>query len=59
MILFLLTAPLAVGFDDQPLYACDLIIIPCQISRYYLDGLVDLLTTLEHVKALKPRVIQR
>jgi Mrp family chromosome partitioning ATPase len=36
------------------LYACDLIIIPCQISRYSLDGLADLLTTMEHVKALKP-----
>jgi chromosome partitioning protein len=37
------------------LYACDLIIIPCQISRYSLDGLADLLTTVEHVKALKPQ----
>ena len=37
------------------LYACDLILIPCQISRYSLDGLADLLTTVEHVKALKPQ----
>jgi chromosome partitioning protein len=37
------------------LYACDLIVIPCQISRYSLDGLADLLTTVEHVKALKPQ----
>ncbi len=37
------------------LYACDLTIIPCQISRYSLDGLADLLTTVEHVKALKPQ----
>jgi chromosome partitioning protein len=37
------------------LYACDLIMIPCQISRYSLDGLADLLTTVEHVKALKPQ----
>jgi chromosome partitioning protein len=37
------------------LYACDLIVIPCQISRSSLDGLADLLTTLEQVKALKPQ----
>ena len=36
------------------LFACDFIIIPCQISRYSLDGLADLLTTVEGVKALKP-----
>jgi chromosome partitioning protein len=36
------------------LYACDLIIIPCQISRYSLDGLADLLTTVETVKGLGP-----
>jgi chromosome partitioning protein len=34
------------------LYACDFIIIPCQISRYSLDGLADLLTTVETVKNL-------
>ncbi len=34
------------------LYACDFIIIPCQISRYSLDGLADLLTTIETVKSL-------
>ena len=34
------------------LYACDFIIIPCQISRYSLDGLADLLTTIETVKGL-------
>ncbi len=34
------------------LYACDFIIIPCQISRYSLDGLADLLTTIEIVKNL-------
>jgi chromosome partitioning protein len=34
------------------LYACDFIIIPCQISRYSLDGLADLLTTIETVKNL-------
>ncbi len=37
------------------LYACDLIVIPCQISRYSLDGLADLLQTVEQVKALKPQ----
>jgi chromosome partitioning protein len=36
------------------LYACDFIIIPCQISRYSLDGLADLLTTVETVKGLGP-----
>jgi chromosome partitioning protein len=34
------------------LFACDFIIIPCQISRYSLDGLADLLTTIEIVKNL-------
>ncbi len=34
------------------LYACDFIVIPCQISRYSLDGLADLLTTIEIVKNL-------
>jgi chromosome partitioning protein len=37
------------------LYACDMIMIPCQISRYSLDGLADLLTTVENIKALKPK----
>ncbi len=37
------------------LYACDLIVLPCQISRYSMDGLADLLTTVENVKALTPR----
>jgi|UniRef100_A0A7C3SJH2 chromosome partitioning protein len=36
------------------LYACNFIIIPCQISRYSLDGLADLLTTIEMVKGLSP-----
>ena len=36
------------------LYACNFIIIPCQISRYSLDGLADLLTTVETVKGLDP-----
>jgi len=36
------------------LYACDFIIIPCQISRYSLDGLADLLNTVEAVKGLSP-----
>jgi chromosome partitioning protein len=36
------------------LYACELIVIPCQISRYSLDGLADLLTTVETVKELGP-----
>ncbi len=37
------------------LYACDMIVIPCQISRYSLDGLADLLTTVENIKARKPQ----
>jgi len=41
------------------LYACDLFVIPCQISRYSLDGLADLLTTVEHVKALKPQELSK
>jgi len=36
------------------LCACDFIIIPCQISRYSLDGLADLLNTIEVVKDLGP-----
>jgi chromosome partitioning protein len=39
---------------NNSLYACNFIIIPCQISRYSLDGLADLLTTIEIVKGLDP-----
>lgn len=39
---------------NNSLYACNFIIIPCQISRYSLDGLADLLTTIEIVKGLAP-----
>lgn len=41
------------------LYACDFIVIPCQISRYSLDGLADLLTTIETVKGLDPETLFR
>lgn len=34
------------------LFACNFIIIPCQISRYSLDGLADLLTTVETVRGV-------
>jgi len=34
------------------LFACNFIIIPCQISRYSLDGLADLLTTIETVRGV-------
>jgi chromosome partitioning protein len=34
------------------LYVAEFIIIPCQMSRYSLDGLADLLTTIEEVKNL-------
>ncbi len=37
------------------LYACHFIIIPCQTSRYSLDGLADLLYTVEQVKNLSPQ----
>ncbi len=37
------------------LYACDFIVIPCQISRYSLDGLADLLQTIETVKQIDPQ----
>ena len=41
------------------LYACDFIVIPCQISRYSLDGLADLITTIETVKGLDPETLFR
>ncbi|MBW1992510.1 MAG: ParA family protein [Deltaproteobacteria bacterium] len=41
------------------LFACHFIIIPCQISRYSLDGLADLLTTIETVKDLSPEELFR
>lgn len=39
------------------LYACDFIVIPCQISRYSLDGLADLLTTIETIKGMDPKTL--
>ncbi len=41
------------------LYACNFIIIPCQISRYSLEGLADLITTIETVKDLEPEELFR
>ncbi|MBM3209311.1 ParA family protein [Candidatus Shapirobacteria bacterium] len=32
------------------LYACNFIIVPCEISRYALDGFSDLIETIENVK---------
>lgn len=32
------------------LYACDFIIVPCEIGRYALDGFSDLIETIENVK---------
>jgi chromosome partitioning protein len=32
------------------LYACDFIIVPCEVSKYSLDGLADLLETVQNVK---------
>ena len=49
----LIDCPPSLGvLTTNSLYACDFIIIPCQISRYSLDGLADLLTTVETVKSL-------
>jgi len=49
----LIDCPPSLGvLTTNSLYACDFIIIPCQISRYSLDGLADLLTTVETVKDL-------
>jgi chromosome partitioning protein len=49
----LIDCPPSLGvLTTNSLYACDFIIIPCQISRYSLDGLADLLTSVETVKNL-------
>ena len=49
----LIDCPPSLGvLTTNSLYACDFIMIPCQISRYSLDGLADLLTTVEMVKGL-------
>ncbi len=49
----LIDCPPSLGvLTTNSLYACDFLIIPCQISRYSLDGLADLLTTVETVKNL-------
>ena len=49
----LVDCPPSLGvLTTNTLYACDFIVIPCQISRYSLDGLADLLTTVETVKNL-------
>lgn len=49
----LIDCPPSLGvLTTNSLFACNFIIIPCQISRYSLDGLADLLTTVETVKDL-------
>jgi chromosome partitioning protein len=51
----LIDCPPSLGMlTTNSLYACNFILIPCQISRYSLDGLADLLTTVETVKGLAP-----
>ena len=51
----LIDCPPSLGvLTTNSLYACDFIVIPCQISRYSLDGLADLITTIETVKDLEP-----
>ncbi len=47
----LIDCPPALGvLTTNSLYVADFIVIPCQMSRYSLDGLADLLTTIEEVK---------
>jgi chromosome partitioning protein len=51
----LIDCPPSLGvLTTNSLYSCNFILIPCQISRYSLDGLADLLTTIETVKNLRP-----
>ncbi|MBM4273370.1 MAG: ParA family protein [Deltaproteobacteria bacterium] len=51
----LIDCPPSLGvLTTNSLFSCSFIIIPCQISRYSLDGLADLLTTVETVKNLSP-----
>jgi chromosome partitioning protein len=52
----LIDCPPSLGvLTTNSLFACDFVIIPCQISRYSLDGLADLLTTIETVKDFGPQ----
>jgi chromosome partitioning protein len=37
------------------LYACDFIIVPCEMGRYSLDGFSDLMETVDNVKNGNPR----
>jgi chromosome partitioning protein len=47
----LIDCPPALGvLTTNSLYVAEFIAIPCQMSRYSLDGLADLLTTIEEVK---------
>lgn len=47
----LIDCPPSLGvLTTNSLYVAEFIIIPCQMSRYSLDGLADLLTTIEEVK---------
>jgi len=47
----IIDCPPALGvLTTNALYASDFIIVPCQMSRYSLDGLADLLDTIEIVK---------
>lgn len=49
----LIDCPPSLGvLTTNALFVCDFIIIPCQISRYSLDGLADLLMTIETLKGL-------
>lgn len=36
------------------LYACNFIIVPCEMGRYALDGFSDLIETIDHVKNNEP-----
>ncbi len=47
----IIDCPPALGvLTTNALYASDFIIVPCQMSRYSLDGLADLLDTIDIVK---------
>ncbi|OPX20747.1 MAG: hypothetical protein BZ151_02430 [Desulfobacca sp. 4484_104] len=49
----LIDCPPSLGvLTANSLYTSQFVIIPCQMSRYSLDGLADLLTTIEEVKNL-------
>lgn len=56
----LIDCPPALGvLTTNSLYASQFIVIPCQMSRYSLDGLADLMTTIQEVKDLSAEQLFR